>query len=47
MAKCKLASTPMEQGLALPPLNQDPPDTKLRFQYQMAIGSLMYAIIET
>ena len=37
----------MKQELALPPLDQDPSDTKLRFQYQMAIGSLMYAMIET
>ena len=47
MTNCKPASTPTEQGLALPPLNQDPPDTKLRFQYQMATGFLMYAMIET
>ena len=38
---------PMEQELTLPPLNQDPPDTKLRLQYQMAIEFLMYAMIET
>ena len=37
----------MEQKLALPPLNQNPPDTKLQLQYQMAIGSLMYAMIKT
>ena len=47
MTNYKLASTPIEQGLALPPLNQDLLDTKLRLQYQMAIGSLMYAMIET
>ena len=38
---------PKEQGLALPPLDQDPPDTKLCLQYQMAIRSLMYAMIKT
>ena len=37
----------MKQGLALPPLDQDPLDTKLRLQYQMSIGSLMYAMIKT
>ena len=37
----------MEQGLALPPLDQDLPDTKLRFQYQMATRSLIYAMIKT
>ena len=47
MTDCKLASTPMEQGLALPSLDQDSPDTKLCLQYQMAIGFLMYAMIET
>ena len=47
MTGCKLASTPIEQRLALLPLNQDSPDTKLRLQYQMAIRSLMYAMIKT
>ena len=30
MTDCKPASTPMEQKLALPPLDQDPSNTKLR-----------------
>ena len=38
---------PMEQELVLPPFIQDPPDTKLRLQYQMAIRSLIYAMIKT
>ena len=36
----------MEQRLTLPPFDQDPLDIKLRLQYQMAIGLLMYAMIE-
>ena len=47
MTDCKLAFMPMEQELALPPLDQDSLDTKLRLQYQMVIRSLMYAMIET
>ena len=47
MTDCKPASTPIKQGLALQSLDQDPPDTKLCFQYQMAIRSLMYAMIKT
>ena len=47
MIDCKPAFTPMEQELALLPLDQDLPDTKLHLQYQIAIRSLMYAMIET
>ena len=47
MTNCKPAFTPIEQGFALLPLNQDPLDTKLPLQYQMAIGFLMYAMIKT
>ena len=47
MTSSKPIVTPMEQELQLPPLDQDSLDTKLRLQYQTAIGSLMYAMIKT
>ena len=47
MTNSKPVATPIKQQLHLPPLDQDSADTKLQLQYQTAIESLMYAMLQT
>ena len=46
MLDCKPIFTSIELAFALLSLNQDSPNTNLRLQYQIIIGSLMYNMIE-
>jgi hypothetical protein len=46
MTDCKPVKTTIEQGITLPDLDTDELDQAMQQHYQLAIGSLMYDVVE-